>query len=89
MTSQYIVTGRQAAACRRRAGVSQEAFWAPIGITQSTASRYESKEGPLPLLVAAGVTIVVSAPPQLRGDFLSVLKHLHTKRRSALKKYGA
>lgn len=85
MTQLYIVTGRQAAACRRRTGVSQEAFWAPLGITQSTASRYESRPGPLPPLVAAGVTIIASGTPQLRGDFLSVLKRLHAKRRALRK----
>ena len=36
------VTGAKALEIRRQRGLNQAQFWAPIGVTQSGGSRYES-----------------------------------------------
>lgn len=36
------ITGRQALDIRRERGLNQLQFWAPLGVTQSGGSRYES-----------------------------------------------
>lgn len=36
------ISGAQARAVREKSGKNQHAFWAPLGITQSGGSRYES-----------------------------------------------
>lgn len=36
------ITGAQALAIRKERGLNQLQFWAPLGVTQSGGSRYES-----------------------------------------------
>jgi transcriptional regulator with XRE-family HTH domain len=48
------VTGELAKALRLQAGLSQAAFWEPLGITQSAGCRYESGQtvpGPIRILL--------------------------------------
>lgn len=64
------VTGDVSHDLRRQAGLSQKAFWKPLGVTQSTGCRYESGDLPLPpsvriLLVAVyvcGLSIDAATP---------------------------
>lgn len=49
------VTGAKALEIRRQRGLNQAQFWAPIGVTQSGGSRYESGRAipkPVRLLLA-------------------------------------
>lgn len=42
-----------AKAKRLRLGLNQTKFWSPIGVSQSTASRYESSSREIPAAVSA------------------------------------
>lgn len=49
------VTGAKALEIRRQRGLNQAQFWAPLGVTQSGGSRYESGRAipkPIRLLLA-------------------------------------
>lgn len=66
-------------ALRRRFGLSQRAFWRPLGVAQSTGSRYETGERPLPAPVAQLLLIAYGG----RGQFSRTL----TRLRPYLEKY--
>jgi len=64
---------------RKKRGMNQSNFWAPLGVTQSGGSRYESDRN-LPKPVESLVTIAYGTPAQLfkelqrlRPDFVKDL----------------
>ena len=64
---------------RKKRGMNQSNFWAPLGVTQSGGSRYESDRN-LPKPVESLVTIAYGPPAQLfkelqrlRPDFVKDL----------------
>ena len=64
---------------RKKRGMNQSNFWAPLGVTQSGGSRYESDRN-IPAPVESLVTIAYGTPAQLfkelqrlRPDFVKDL----------------
>jgi len=54
-------TSEQVLEWRRKRKLSQSEFWAPIGVTQSAGSRYESGR-PLPIPIALLLEMVYGSP---------------------------
>ncbi len=57
---------------RRKRKLSQSEFWAPIGVTQSAGSRYESGR-PLPIPIALLLDLVYG-PPKRAEKLLDKLR---------------
>lgn len=58
-----MMTGAQLKALRKRIGLSQQIFWDLIGVKQSSGSRYESDQYPLPAPIELLVAIVYKQKP--------------------------
>lgn len=70
MLTENEIDGRQAHALRVKAGLSQSAFWTPLGVHQAVGCRYENGSVKIPrpvrrlmvLRYVAGMEIDVSTP---------------------------
>ena len=60
---QKTFTGAEALALRKRFDMTQSEFWAPLGITQSAGSRYESGRA-IPKPVQILLAIAYGTPKQ-------------------------
>ena len=70
-------------ALRQRLGLSQQAFWGRLSISQGGGSRYESAERGIPLPVAMLVELVYVkglAPEQIEVWDMAILRHLKETR---------
>ncbi len=57
------LTGPEIKTLRRKLGLNQEAFWSPIGVTQSGGSRYESDRNiPAPTSMLIQLVYLSSKP---------------------------
>lgn len=89
MITESQITGSVARELRQQLGISQKAFWNPLGVTQSVSSRYEASVAEIPkpvriLLVAnyvAGVKIDAATSEGL--EELSRLGSIQSKRSQA------
>ncbi len=66
------ITGATALALRKQKGINQQAFWGPLGVTQSGGSRYEAGRA-IPKPVRILLAIAHSDKPlkvvgKLRGE---------------------
>lgn len=71
---EFMVSGEQARVERRKRGMNQSAFWTPLGITQSGASRYESGRT-IPKPVQALLRLAYFSTEAQSAKFLSILRN--------------